>query len=389
MTAAPGRLRVMHVIEAMHQGGAESLVVEHVRLAAPDVESWVVALNRGGPALEAAAAAGAHTLTLGKLGRRLDGLQKLARLARDTAIDVIHGHNTTGGLYGALAGAMAAVKAVVRTEHSIHYPGRHSAVYPMLEIVSTLLSRRVVCVCEAVRLSHVRRLPWAAERFVTVANGISPAPHITPRETVRAGLGLGADQPLVVSVGSLTPQKAQSDLVAAFAEVRRARPEARLLIAGEGPLRADLEAQLRTLGLEDAVMLPGARLDAPDLIAAADVFALSSVREGLSVTVLEAMRAARPVVATRVGGNPEAVAEGDTGLIVPPRDPGALAVALLALLGDPERARAMGERGAGRWRERFTAERMVRELERLYREALSEDGRVTAGEAAAVLEAGR
>ena len=382
------RLRVMHVIEAMHQGGAETLVVEHVRLAAPDVESWVVALNRGGPALDAARSAGAHVTLLGKRGAR-DGIARLTALAKDARIDVIHGHNTTGGLYGALAGRLAGVRAVIRTEHSIHYPGRHSAVYPLLEAFSTLLSRRVVCVCEAVRLSHVRRLPWAAERFVTVANGISPAPHITPRESVRAALGLAAQVPVALTVGSLTSQKAQSVLIDAWALVVRERPEARLLIAGEGALRGDLERQIAALGLSGAVTLLGARLDAADLMGAADVFVLSSVREGLSITLLEAMRAGRPAVATRVGGNAEAIADGETGLLVPMRDPAALAQALLALLRDPGRARAMGEAGRARWAERFTAERMVRSLERLYREALGSGGASLTTAAAAVPGAGR
>lgn len=384
-----GRLRVLHVIEAMHQGGAETLVVEHVRLAAPDVESWVVALNRGGPALEAAARAGAHVILLGKLDRRLEGLQRLARIAKDARIDLIHGHNTTGGLYGAIAGRMAGVRAVFRTEHSVHYPGRHSAVYPVLEIFSTQLSRRVVCVCEAVRLSHVRRLPWAAGRFVTVANGISPALHITPRESVRAALGLGAREPVALTVGSLTTQKAQSVLIEAWAQLRRERPDARLLIAGEGPLRGELERRIEALGLGSVVTLLGARLDAPDLMEAADLFVLPSVREGLSITILEAMRAGRPVVATRIGGNGEAVVEGGTGLLVPASDPGALARALLELFGDPARAAAMGAAGRARWSERFTAERMVRSLERLYREALGVNGAPRPDEAAAVPGTGR
>lgn len=375
-------LKVMHVIEAMHLGGAESLVVEHVRLAAPDVESWVVALNRGGPALDAAARAGAHVTVLGKFGNRLAGLRQLAALARGAGIHVIHGHNTTGGLYGAIAGRMAGTRAVIRTEHSIHYRGRHSRFYPALEVLSTLLTRRVVCVCEAVRLSHVRRLPWAAERFVTVANGISPAPHIRPRASVRAELGIGADAPVALTMGSLTTQKAQSVLLDAWARIASAHPAARLLIAGEGPLRGELERRIAALGIAPSAMLLGARLDASDLIAAADVFVLPSVREGLSITVLEAMRAGRPVVATRVGGNGEAVEEGVTGLLVAMRDPDALAAALGALFGDPGRARAMGEAGRARWGERFTAERMVRAVETVYHDALGVHPRPGAAAAA-------
>lgn len=379
-------MRVAHVIEAMHQGGAESLVVEHARLAGPGVETLVVALNRGGPTLESAARAGARTAMLGKGGARLAGIGRLARLLRDARVDVVNGHNPTGGLYGALAAVRAGVPVAFRTEHSVHYRGRHSAAYPLLEMISTGIARRVVCVCEAVLHSHVRRLPWAAGRFVTVANGISPAPHTRPREEVRAALGLGPADAVVLSIGSLTRQKAQHRLLEAFSAVAATRPGARLLIAGEGPLRPELEAGIAARGLDGRVRLLGARLDAADLLAACDVYALSSEREGLSITLLEAMRAARPCVATRIGGNPEAVEDGVTGRIVPPDDAPALAAALAGLLDDPERAAALGEAGRARWAARFTAERMVRETEALYREALARAGRARAtapaGEAA-------
>jgi glycosyltransferase involved in cell wall biosynthesis len=365
------RMRVAHVIEAMHQGGAESLVVEHVRLAAPDVESWVVALNRGGPSLEAAERAGAHAVMLGKGGAAWSGVERLAALLRAERIELVNGHNPTGGLYGALAGARARVPVVFRTEHSIHYAGRHSAWYPALEIVSTLLSRRVVCVCEAVLHSHVSRLPWAAGRFVTVANGISPAPHTRPRESVRAELGADPGAPVALTVGSLTRQKAQHDLLEAWAPIARRLPAAVLWIAGEGPLRDALAVRADALGIAPRVRFLGARRDAHDLIAACDVFVLSSVREGLSITLLEAMRAGRACVATRIGGNGEAVADGVTGRIVPASDPSALSEAIASLLEDPARRDAMGAAGRARWAERFTAERMVRETEALYRAELA------------------
>lgn len=381
-------MKVMHVIEAMHQGGAESLVVEHARLAGAGIETHVVALNRGGPALEAAERAGARVHMLGKGDGRLRGLSRLARLMREHRIDVVNGHNPTGGLYGALAARAAGVPVALRTEHSIHYAGRHSAVYPVLEIVSTLLARRVVCVCEAVLNSHLSRLPWAAGRFVSVANGISPAPHTRPRPQIRADLGLAPDARVALTIGSLTRQKAQHVLLDAWADATRGPAGATLLIAGDGALRAPLEAQAARLGLADRVRFLGARLDAAELIVACDVFVLSSEREGLSITLLEAMRAARPTVATRIGGNGEAIEDGVTGLLVPAHDAPALADALNALLADPARARAMGEAGFERWRRCFTAERMVRDTEALYRAELTRVGKAPQ-DRGATLEAAR
>ncbi len=376
-------MRVAHVIEAMHTGGAESLLVEHVRCAAPGVETTLIALNRGGPALEQARALGATVRVVRRPGRhpalhRLLAPFDLARELRERRIEVVNGHNPTGALYGLLGACLAGVPVVVRTEHSLHYPGRHSVLYPLLERLATVLTRRVVCVCEAVRASHVRRLPWAARRFVTVTNGVAPAPPTRPREEVRASLGLASADVAVLAVGSLTPQKAQHVLLEAFAVAARARAGARLLIAGEGPLRGMLEQRAAAFGLGDRVRLLGARGDIADLMEACDVFALSSVREGLSVTLLEGMRAGRAAVVTDIGGCAEAVEDGVTGRVTPVDDVPALAAALGGLIDDAAGRAAMGRAARARWEERFTAARMVRETEALYRAALAEAGRPTA-----------
>jgi glycosyltransferase involved in cell wall biosynthesis len=373
-------MKVLHLIESMGHGGAEWLIVEHVRHAGPGVESLVCAVNRGGAALEAAAALGAGTFVLEKAERRWATLQRLRRMLRDEGVDVVNGHNPVGGLYAALASFGARRPIVFRTEHSTHYRGRHSAVYPVLETLSTAVTRRVVCVCQAVLESHVRRMPWAARRFVTVANGISSAPHTRARDSVRQELGIALDERVALTVGSLTPAKAQHLLLEAFVEVARRVPEARLYVAGEGALRPALEAQIRREGLDQKVRLLGARRDTAELMAACDVFVLSSVREGLPVTVLEAMRAGRPVVATRAGGTAEAVDDGVTGRVVPLRDAASLAAAMAEVLGDRDRAALMGRAGHERWARDFTAERMVRETESLYRAALeASPQRVPAG----------
>ena len=364
-------LRVLHVVEAMHLGGAESLIVEHVRHAGPGVRSFVCGLNRGGPAMDAAVAAGAQGLVLEKGDGRLQGLRRLVAWMRDQRVDVVNGHNPTGSLYGTLAGRLAGVSVVIRTEHSIHYPGRHSGLYArVLEPALTRASDRVVCVCEAVRQSHAPRFPWAARRFVTVMNGVPDAASGRPRDAVRRELGLDPGDRVALTIGSLTPQKAQHVLLDAFADVARRVPGARLVIVGDGPLRATLERHAAERSPGGAVRFLGARHDVADLLSAADVFALSSVREGLPVTLLESMRAGRAAVVTRVGGNAEAVSDGETGRVVPVGDPAAFADALSAMLGDAELARDWGAMARERWARRFTAERMVRETEAVYREVL-------------------
>jgi glycosyltransferase involved in cell wall biosynthesis len=366
-------LRVLHVIEAMDRGGGESMVVEHARHAGPGIEVLVCALNRGGPALEAARAAGARTFVLQGRGR-LARIGRLAGLLREEAVTVVNGHNPTGGLAAALAARLAGVRAVLRTEHSLHYAGRHSAAWPVLERVATALTTSVVCVCETVRESHATRFPRAARRFVTVLNGISVAPPLPARAQARAALGLGPQERVALTVGSLTPQKAQHVLLEAFARVVADVPGSCLLIAGEGPLRSALEARRDALGLTESVRFLGAREDVADLLLAADVFTLSSRREGLPVTLLEAMRAGRAAVVTRAGGCAEAVTEGVSGALVPVDAAASLGAALGALLADPGRCARMGEAGRARWAREFTAERMVLETERLYEAALAAAG---------------
>ncbi len=364
-------LRVLHVIESMTRGGAESLILEHVRHASPGTRTTVCALNRGGPALDQAAALGADAVLLGKGAQRLAGIRRVAQLIRERGIDVVNGHNPTGALYATLGATLGGATALVRTEHSIHYPGRHSALYARaIEPLLTLRAGAVICVCEAVRASHARRLAWAADRFVTIDNGISEGPPPPSRAEARRMLDLGPEEAVLLTVGSLTPQKAQRDLLDAFARVAADMPRARLLIAGGGALEDDLKTHTAALGLEARVRFLGPREDVAELLAACDVFVLSSVREGLSVTLLEAMRAGRAAVATRVGGSADVVDDGRTGRIVPPSEPTALARALTELLGDADGLEAMGLAGRRRFESRFRAERMVADTEALYRRLL-------------------
>ena len=174
-----------------------------------------------------------------------------------------------------------------------------------------------------------------------------------------------------MTVASLTPAKAQHVLIEAFARMAGPAPGARLLLAGDGPLRGALEEQARRLGAGERVRFLGVRRDVPGLLAAADLFVLSSVREGLSLSLLEAMRAGRAVVATDVGGNREAVVPGATGLLVPAGDAAALAEAMAALAADGAKRAAWGGAARRRWEERFTAEHMVRDTEALYRAVLA------------------
>jgi len=188
---------------------------------------------------------------------------------------------------------------------------------------------------------------------------------------VRAELGIPQDAPVVGTVTRLSPQKAPLDFVNAAAQVTARRPDVHFVVVGDGLLRAEVEAQVIALELGDCVHLTGLRRDVPDLMHSFDVFALTSLWEGLPRVLPQAMAADLPIVATAVDGNAEAVTDGVNGFLIPPGDPQAMATAWLRLLDDPSLAWRMGKAGQVR-AEEFGARKMVSDIAALY-EALLEE----------------
>lgn len=217
-------------------------------------------------------------------------------------------------------------------------------------------------------------------RIVTVHEGVDVA-HIAhvPPLSVHAELWLPTHAPVVMNVGALVPHKGQSHLVDAAAAVLRDVPDARVVILGEGALRSALEQRVRHLHLEKHVVLPGFRADVLALLKTADVFVMSSETEGLGTSVLDAMACSKAVIGTTAGGIPEVVEHGVTGLLVPPRDPAALAHAIVMLLTDVPLRLTMGAAGLARVRERFTVERMIEGTLAVYERVLGSNRRVHAG----------
>jgi glycosyltransferase involved in cell wall biosynthesis len=200
----------------------------------------------------------------------------------------------------------------------------------------------------------------ARDRIEVVHDGVNVGlVDKQPAVDAHAAFWLPHGAPLVGNVAALAAHKGQKHLVAAAKTVVRAVPDARVLIVGEGELREPLERQIKELALERHVLLTGFRADAIGLLKSFDVFVLSSVTEGLGSAVLEAMAARRPVVATRAGGIPEAVADGETGVLVPPADPDALAEAVIGLLKDPSRRERLAVAGRARVAAEFSVEKMV------------------------------
>ena len=267
--------------------------------------------------------------------------------------------------FGLLSAALLRVPAVVATVHLYIGDFMSRSVRCQLRAVSRGV-HRYLAVSGHVR-DRLAALGVPEAKLRVVRNGVDPARFERPAaHEIRSELAGIAGRPIVLTAARLAPQKGLESLLGAAAML----PDAIFIIAGDGPDRAALAAQAEAAGLADRVRFLGSRRDIPDLLAACDVFVLPSLIEGLPLSVLEAMAAARPVVATRVPGTDEAVVDGETGLLVPPRDPEALAHAIRLVLSNPEQAARFGSAGRARVIADFSTQRMVAAVEQQYEELL-------------------
>jgi glycosyltransferase involved in cell wall biosynthesis len=305
--------------------------------------------------------------------RDLETLARLARLLADRRPDVVHAHTYKAGVLACLAGRAAGVRAVVFTPHGhIFAPGASIPGVPAgarLELLRQVTRLAQACAHRVTALSEIdlrqqlelRLAP--ASKYAVVRNGID-----VDRFAVRSPRRFG-DGPVLGAVGRFEAEKGHAVLLEALPLVRRVRPDARLVLVGAGGREAALRERAGRADLDGAVVFAGER-DAAELLGSFDVFVQPSLYESQGMALLEAMAAGVPVVASEVGGVPDAVRPGETGLLVRPSDPAALAAAVLRLLERPGEAAAIAERARARVRSDFSSARMAADYARLYRDLL-------------------
>ena len=362
------RPRIVQVIPSLRVGGLENVALRLMSHLAPYVDQAVITPGPSGP-LASRVPTGVAVFPMGETHRpdRWNAV-RMAKLFRQLRPDIVHTRNWT--CIDAIVGArLAGVPVVIHGEH-----GREAADpegrNPRRRQVRRLLSPFVT---EFVTVSRdlgrwlVEQVRVPARKVRTIYNGVD-TDRFAPgdRAAARQALGIPADWALAGTVGRLDPVKDQAGLIRAFARAPEAGKSA-LVIAGDGPSRAELEAVTRELGLGDRVRLIGERADIPLVLRALDVFVLPSLGEGISNAILEAMATGLPVIATRVGGNVELVRDGLTGCLLESRNPPALADALHGYLGDRARAHAHGAAGRERAVSEFGLDRMLAAYTALYR----------------------
>jgi glycosyltransferase involved in cell wall biosynthesis len=365
----PRRPRILLLITLAEVGGAQTYVASLLPALVGRFDV-IVAAHGAGPLRDAATASGARFVPLEQVrrpvgARDLAGLVELVRLLRRHRPDILHASSSKAGVLGRLAGFLAGVPIRIFTVHGwafAAYAGLVGRVYRSADRLVRPLTTVTVCVSERERKLGLAARTCDADRTVVIRNAVDVAG--APR-----GPAASRERPLIVAVGRLKAPKDFLTLVRALAKLVPDSFDA--VIVGDGPDRTLLEDEIARLDLAGRVRLAGERRDVPELLAAADVFALSSSSEGMPVSVLEAMAAGLPVVASRVGGVPEQVVDGETGLLVDAGDVEDLAEALARLVGDGELRRRLGAAGRARAEAAFDLEPFRRAHLELYSRELA------------------
>lgn len=367
----PSPLRtVLHLSSTSGLGGAEMMVNRLASSLDPARFRSVVCLFRPGWLYEACQNAGISTAVIGIKGAFDVGWARaFSALIKKERIDLIHAHEFTANVYGTLVGRLMGVP-VIATVHGKSYFCEQMKRRIAYRWVSR--SARMVTVSDDLRQFVIERVGVRSSDVGVVYNGVQPyrLPSESERRAARNGLALGKWEHVIGAVGSLYPVKGHLYLVQALPEILLKHPRTLLLVIGRGDLEAALKAEAVRLGVESHIRFLGYRDDVSVLLSLLDVFVLPSLSEGLSMALLEAMAAGKPVVATSVGGNPELVVEGETGYLVPSKDPSALAHGISDVLSSRGHAQELGAQGQRRVTCQFSFTGMVNTYQRYYDEAI-------------------
>ena len=369
---------VLHLANRFWIGGSERQFVERLRRHPTGFRALVGCLEKSGPMLDQVRSLGYEPEVFPLQGSMMRPntarqISRMAGLIRAHGVKIVHGTDFSTNLLGLLAGKAAGARVVVSRVDLGHLRAGFGKWHREIEKLVSRFADLVVANADAVRELCIREEGVRPDRCAVVRNGIDLG-HFDAlaSEPLQGPVPEG---PLVAVIGNLWPVKGHRTLLEAVARLPADLHRFHFVCAGEGPEREHLTRRIEDLGLEDRVHLLGHRLDVPALLARSTAACLCSSAEGLSNALMEAMAARLPIVATRVGGNPELVRDGENGWLVPYRDAAALAERLAAVLRDPEAAKAMGLRGRRRVEAELSMEKMADGHGALYRKVLGQEDR--------------
>lgn len=368
------RPTICQVLHSLGVGGAEILATRLARQLKRSYRFLFVCLDEQGILGDELLAEGFEVEVL----HRRPGLDwrstlRLARLLRRERVALLHAHQYTPFFYALTARWLGGRIPVLFTEHGRHFPDYRRSKRILANRLLMSRRDRVVGVGEAVRQAVIANEGIAPERVNVIYNGIdldAIDPKHADRDGTRREMGVGPNDLVVIQVARLDYLKDHLTALRALERVALRRPDVQLVLVGEGPERGKIEAEIHQRRLNEHVHLLGLRSDVARLVSAADVFLLTSISEGIPLTVIEAMGAELPVVSTRVGGVGEMVVNGQTGLLASAGDDRTLAEHILSLAVEPERRRNMGQAGRQRAHTLFGEQQMHASYRRLYEEVL-------------------
>lgn len=371
-------LNVLHIITRLDRGGSsENTLITVARL---DRQRYRPSLMAG-PSSE-----GTTATLIPHLGRQIHpwndllAFGEMYRQIRNGRYTIVHTHSSKAGILGRWAARLAGVPIIVHTPHGHVFYGYYGRaltyLFILLERLTACITDKIITLTEQGIEEYVERRIAPREKFISVHSGVDLTrfmePHPDPA-MARKQFGLSPLSPVVGSVGRFEPIKGYDILLRAAGLLRARQPKVQLLLAGEGEETARLKRLAEELQIEDRVVFLGWQQEILEVLSALDLFVLPSRNEGMGRTLVQAMAMGKPIVATRVGGVPEVLGEGEVGLLVSPDDPAELASAIEQLLTDRELARKMGEAGRRR-APAYSAAQMIAKIESLYDTLLMQKG---------------
>ncbi|MCK4325604.1 GT4 family glycosyltransferase PelF [bacterium] len=362
------RAKILYVIATMDIGGAERQLVELVkRLNKDKYDVTVCCLTRGGPLEEDLKEAGIKYCILWKRFKfDFSVILKLIRLLRREKADILHTYMFTSNSFGRVAGILARVPEIIISEHCVDI--WKNRFHFFIDKILLHWTDKVICVSNGVRKFYVNRIGISEGKTVTIYNGIALGHLHTNAEVTANKYGLCSEGRIIGAIGRLIVQKGLKYLIHAMAITLKQVPQTKLLIIGDGPERGNLCELAGRLGITDKVIFLGFQKDITRFLRTMEILAMPSLFEGLPVVALEAMTLEKPVIATKILGVDEVVEDGKTGVLVPPRNPDALAHAIIELLNDVEESKRMGMAGRERVEKYFNVNLMVKKYEDVYDE---------------------
>ncbi len=371
------KIRVMQIINSLDIGGAERVAINIAANLDPQrFDPMILTLEGLGPFSAVLDRQGIEYASLFKKpGTRPSTFFGIAQQIRERKIDIVTTHNYGALYYGSFGSRIGGCRRLLHVDHNRMYASKRRLLIP--HKLPASMAYKVIAVSKEIRTYLISHEGIKPERIGIISNGIDEGLYTgnLDRRLVKTRLGIPEDRILIGTGARLVPEKGLTHLLDAMSILGKKRGDFLLVIAGDGPLRKDLEKRVRDNGLSSHVSFLGERTDFHEIIRLFDIYVLPSVSEGLPLSLLEAMAARKAIVASKVGGIPDVITAGNNGLLVPPGEPRPLSDAIGYLMDNPLKRSEFGERAYAGFREKHSAKTMADAYGLLY-EQMMETGRV-------------